>query len=417
MRKEDFEFHQPGMTHLFTVKDKRCQLYIPEGFVLDEAADVNGRQQKPPPLPTPPPPTNLPIGKSRPDDKAALAQEVGMSEEEVLAHVAEEEELLKEAAVQKGKQQAAAILDESIDLNKQQEALREFEREKKKEKAQRREGSGGGLQRGDPLPAPVDNHFMPEGLGHPRGQLGGGQNFNRQHSWQHPTSKSHIYDELPDYQRRGSEDVVAPHLDPLHHQANPRGNPPDPRGNLPDPRGNLPDPRGNPPDPRGNLPDPRGNPPDPRGNPPDPRGNPPDPRGNLPDTRHYPVQPQVPTQQSYAHQGSVHQPHPTSGYPPPTHPRQPPPLDRYGEGSPESRRQQQPPLAHISENERLPLQHQSQPMAFTNHPEKPDHPPLLHQFSIGSTVQLSDPPRYGVIRWIGELREIQGLVAGMELVI
>ncbi len=43
--------------------------------------------------------------------------------------------------------------------------------------------------------------------------------------------------------------------------------------------------------------------------------------------------------------------------------------------------------------------------------------PKLHvQLSIGSKIQLSDPPRYGVIRWIGELPRVEGLVAGIELV-
>ena len=35
---------------------------------------------------------------------------------------------------------------------------------------------------------------------------------------------------------------------------------------------------------------------------------------------------------------------------------------------------------------------------------------------IGSTIQVSDPPRYGVIRWIGTLQSVQGLFAGIELV-
>ena len=40
----------------------------------------------------------------------------------------------------------------------------------------------------------------------------------------------------------------------------------------------------------------------------------------------------------------------------------------------------------------------------------------LGELDIGSTVQISDPPRYGVIKWIGELPNIQGYVAGVELV-
>ena len=40
----------------------------------------------------------------------------------------------------------------------------------------------------------------------------------------------------------------------------------------------------------------------------------------------------------------------------------------------------------------------------------------LAELDVGSAVQVSDPPRYGVIRWIGELPNIQGYVAGVELV-
>ena len=395
VRPDEFEYSHPGMTHLFPAKDKRCQLFVPQSvvFSLEQAVEAKGRHQNSPAAKLSPPTS---------ENKAALAKAMGITEEELLAHVAEEKEARKQAAVEKAKQQAKEVLpDESIDVNRQEEELRVYEREKKKEHAHKREGMGGGLQHGerdDPLPVPVDNHFMPEGLGHPRGQLGD-QNFNRQHSWQHPNP--HIYDKIP-VQRQGSE---ASNLDPLYGQADQRGNPPDPRGN--------------PPDTRGNPPDPRGNPPDTRGNPPDPRGNPPDPRGNLSDTQHsqgYPLQPQVPLQQSYAHQGSVRQP--PSGYPPPRQPQ-------YGQGSPESRRHnlqqqqlsQEQPYTNISEHERPPLKHQPEMKAFTHHPERPDHPPLQHQFSIGSTVQISEPPRYGVIRWIGELREIQGLVAGVELVI
>jgi len=41
---------------------------------------------------------------------------------------------------------------------------------------------------------------------------------------------------------------------------------------------------------------------------------------------------------------------------------------------------------------------------------------LPGKLGVGSTVQISDPPRYGVIRWIGELPNFQGYVAGVELV-
>lgn len=38
------------------------------------------------------------------------------------------------------------------------------------------------------------------------------------------------------------------------------------------------------------------------------------------------------------------------------------------------------------------------------------------QFDIWSTIQMGEPPHYGVIRWIGELPGVEGLVAGVELV-
>lgn len=33
-----------------------------------------------------------------------------------------------------------------------------------------------------------------------------------------------------------------------------------------------------------------------------------------------------------------------------------------------------------------------------------------------STVQILNPPRYGVIRWVGELPNTKGVIAGVELV-
>ena len=49
-------------------------------------------------------------------------------------------------------------------------------------------------------------------------------------------------------------------------------------------------------------------------------------------------------------------------------------------------------------------------VAYAGHPD----PPLVH---VGSPVQLmGDPSRHGVIRWLGTLPEIQGAMAGVELV-
>ena len=39
-----------------------------------------------------------------------------------------------------------------------------------------------------------------------------------------------------------------------------------------------------------------------------------------------------------------------------------------------------------------------------------------HQFVMGSRVTFSDPPRYGEIRWMGNFPQVNGLVAGVELV-
>ena len=35
---------------------------------------------------------------------------------------------------------------------------------------------------------------------------------------------------------------------------------------------------------------------------------------------------------------------------------------------------------------------------------------------ISSLVQISDPLRYGVLRWIGELPDVKGTIAGVEMV-
>ena len=53
------------------------------------------------------------------------------------------------------------------------------------------------------------------------------------------------------------------------------------------------------------------------------------------------------------------------------------------------------------------------PLAYTPQPQQGVQ---LDELDVGSAVQVSDPPRYGVIRWTGELPGIQGIVAGVELV-
>ena len=50
-------------------------------------------------------------------------------------------------------------------------------------------------------------------------------------------------------------------------------------------------------------------------------------------------------------------------------------------------------------------------MAYTGHS---GHPANL---GVGSPVQLmQDHTRHGVVRWLGDLREVKGLIAGVELV-
>ena len=63
-----------------------------------------------------------------------------------------------------------------------------------------------------------------------------------------------------------------------------------------------------------------------------------------------------------------------------------------------------------------------QNMPVTNNMQPPDRayaPPqdyLEHLFVMGSRVQFSDPPRYGVVRWMGNLPHVNGLIVGVELV-
>ena len=48
-------------------------------------------------------------------------------------------------------------------------------------------------------------------------------------------------------------------------------------------------------------------------------------------------------------------------------------------------------------------------------PTPRDHDPT-RILGIGSMVQVSDPPRYGVLRWIGELPDVKGAIGGVEMV-
>ena len=41
---------------------------------------------------------------------------------------------------------------------------------------------------------------------------------------------------------------------------------------------------------------------------------------------------------------------------------------------------------------------------------------LAPKFAMNSQVQFNNPPRYGVIRWMGNLPQVDGLIAGVELV-
>ena len=45
----------------------------------------------------------------------------------------------------------------------------------------------------------------------------------------------------------------------------------------------------------------------------------------------------------------------------------------------------------------------------------PGYDPTL-ALGIGSMVQVSDPPRFGVIQWIGKLQDMTGTCAGIEMV-
>ena len=94
------------------------------------------------------------------------------------------------------------------------------------------------------------------------------------------------------------------------------------------------------------------------------------------------------SQLAYLHPAPSHQ-----SAPPQPNPQQldPPHFDHFSSGPPET----QVPLAYVPQ---------------------PQQGVQLGELSVGSAVQISDPPKYGVIRWLGELPNIQGIVAGVELV-
>lgn len=48
--------------------------------------------------------------------------------------------------------------------------------------------------------------------------------------------------------------------------------------------------------------------------------------------------------------------------------------------------------------------------------EKEEEHPGHHLLEINSMVEVNDPPMYGVIRWIGELPDVDETIAGLELV-
>ena len=65
-----------------------------------------------------------------------------------------------------------------------------------------------------------------------------------------------------------------------------------------------------------------------------------------------------------------------------------------------------------------PLIDQQHVAAVVSSPSQPSH---WQPLDIGSTIQIPSteyghPMRYGVIRWIGELPGVPGLIAGVELV-
>ncbi len=55
-----------------------------------------------------------------------------------------------------------------------------------------------------------------------------------------------------------------------------------------------------------------------------------------------------------------------------------------------------------------------QPAMMALSPESRDS--TKHQFIMGSRVEFSDPPRYSEIRWMGNFPQVNGLIAGVELV-
>ena len=88
-----------------------------------------------------------------------------------------------------------------------------------------------------------------------------------------------------------------------------------------------------------------------------------------------------------------------AGQPPPQQQQQP------AGSSHQSHGQQMPPIyhTHASSNGR----------AIAHTPDV--YNPVLVP-GIGSMVQVSDPPLYGVLRWIGELPDVKGAIAGVEMV-
>ncbi len=351
------------MTHLFAMLRNKGQLFMPQGLVSREVKPADRRPQ-------------APGGAS--GGKAKIGG-LDISEDEVAANL----KALKEIEEKKLNDLRMAIPDESLNLSEQQETLQRYEEEQraqKREEENQRYEEEQRTQRGPPLDethryADVaagrtsEPRFQKQGHVRDQGERLGvpsGPELKKAQSLPYPKQHEHPYEDTERYRSGGLEATI---------------------------------------------------------------------QGNL----HRPKEPQP----TYPQHGYVNDPPPYHGdssqqaHPETSRPMQPFPSGKpgcnpslipptRGPHGPEFRRQTDPSGVHgpyVADQAPQVSEFQGQTDAsrvqwqYAAFAQPPGEAPKLHfQLSIGSTVQLSNPPRYGVIRWIGDLPAVQGLIAGIELV-
>ncbi len=371
VRASNFEGSLPEMSHLFTVKTKGCHLFMPEALVSRE---------------TPQEPS---LGPTQSSGGPTEVGGVRLTEAEMAANHEAFDNLEKKLKEDLEK----AIPDQSINLTEQREALQLFEEQEKQRAQQRRQQPPDETHRIDNAAPGQFNKPHPQQEDRVRAQeeqLGvpSVPELRKAHSLPFGNSRPgkprpHSYEDADRHLSGGLQAAVQDNQYARGEHGQPL--PPKPRYTPP---------------------------PKPRYPPNYQPGYPPNSQPGYPLTSQPGYPP--PSQPGFPPPASQPGYRPAPQSTPPYHPHQPP--YEHGHGG----QQLHDPLLNprprvVAVDERSEARGQQPFSAFTYPPGADVPVPHVH-LTTGSMVQLSDPPWYGVIRWVGELPAVHGLVAGVEMV-